>query len=224
MRRRHDALEQRREEQRLAEARVAAASGSPGGEASVGRRAIRRRSPTRRPDSPLRARRAAGATSQVQESLQRRDGRRRRDRRRPAAPPALRELLRAPASRGPCTSTASRRSAIRGRTSTGTSSGCDPSSANQNRNSSTRSNARRYRPGGRGASTDDSSSTLSPGRTASGSAVRWPSHTIALPSGSSQWYASWTPSRPRERHGAVPAFSSRTRARVITPARCSPSS
>jgi len=37
----------------------------------------------------------------------------------------------------------SRRSSIRGRTATGTSSGADPSSWNQNRNSSTRSNASR---------------------------------------------------------------------------------
>jgi hypothetical protein len=51
-----------------------------------------------------------------------------------------------------------------------------------------------------------------------------PSHTMALPSGSSQWYASWIPSLPRERQGAAPAFSSTTLARVVTPARCAGSS
>ena len=64
----------------------------------------------------------------------------------------------------------------------------------------------------------------SPGSTTGANAVRGPSHTIALPSGSSQWYESWTPSRPRDRQVAEPAFSSRTRAFPETPARGSSSS
>ena len=54
-------------------------------------------------------------------------------------------------------------------------------------------------------------SACSPGSTARSSAVRSPSHTIALPRSSSQWYARKRPSSsPRVRHGAVPTFSTST--------------
>ena len=64
-----------------------------------------------------------------------------------------------------------------------------------------------------------SSSTVSPGSITLGSGARTPSHTIGFPSGSSQWYASWTPSCPRERHAADPAFSSRSAPVPSAPAR-----
>ena len=51
---------------------------------------------------------------------------------------------------------------------------------------------------------------MPPGGTGRGNAVRSPSQTIAFPRGSSQWYESWRPSSPRERHVAPPAFSSTT--------------
>ena len=78
-------------------------------------------------------------------------------------------------------------------------------------------------PGDRGATRLASSSTSSPGPTAASKDVRGPSQTIGFPSGSSQWYESCMPSRPDERQDADPAFASRMRARLGTPARCSSS-
>ena len=74
------------------------------------------------------------------------------------------------------------------------------------------------RPGGRGPLSRSSTSTSSPGRTVAAKAVRSPSQTIGFPSASSQCDAICTPSRPRDRHGAEPAFSSRTRATAASPA------
>ncbi len=74
-------------------------------------------------------------------------------------------------------------------------------------------------PGGRGAVTAIVSSRVSPGATSRGSGVRGPSQTMGLPSGSSQWYEACTPSSPRERQVAVPAFSSSMWAMEVAPAR-----
>ena len=63
-------------------------------------------------------------------------------------------------------------------------------------------------------------STVSPGATGRGNGVRRPSHQIAFPRLSSQWYESWRPSLPWERQVAEPPFSSTSRAVVRAPACC----
>ena len=213
---------QRRKEKRLAEPRVASTSGRPGGEVDGGRRATP--ASIARPDGrvalgvrvedqprPVRGRHGAGNEVRDGDRVVRDERLVLRGERglELGVGRAVDEHAQAPLV-DPRPDVDRRRRAARTR-APGTRSGTP----------------RRGRtPGGscRAAGAPRASTRARPSRRVArhpGSAVRSPSHTIAFPSGSSQWYASCTPSRPRERHGAVPAFSSRTRARVATPARCS---
>ena len=225
MLRRLDPVEQRGQQQRVRESRVAPAAATPGSElASL--------CPTGASAVPTAAQPSACASSSS------------RDQEGGGTAPATRCATAAASSSEattasscaasaavvagsgpPCTRTARVRAAIRGATAISSSSGVPPTSANQKRCSSTRSNASRYGPGGRGAVTAIVELDASrPGATSRGSGVRGPSQTMGLPSGSSQWYEACTPSSPRERQVAVPAFSSETCAVEVAPARAGGSS